>query len=79
MSMKINDKTTISLRQLREHFPEYIAAVNQGKSFTVLKRSKPVFQISPVADEGEWETVVDFTDVAKDGVPIDDVLRELEA
>lgn len=77
--MKTSDNNTISLRQLREHFPEYIDAINQGESFTVMKRSKPVFRIGPVADDGNWETIADFTTIDNKGVAADDILRELES
>ena len=69
--------STVSLKQLREEFPKYIEAIEKGQSFTVIKRSKPIFQISPVADEGEWQTIVDFTSIDSNGVSVDDILAEL--
>lgn len=68
---------TVSLKQLREEFPKYIDEIEKGKSFTVIKRSKPIFQIGPVSDEGEWQTIADFTAIDASGVPLDDILREL--
>lgn len=73
-------KTTtqsVSLKELREQFPKYIEAISRGQSFTVLKRSKPIFQINPLSDDGEWQTVVDFTEIDKNGVPADDILKQL--
>lgn len=70
-------QSTISLKQLREQFPQVIDSIARGQSYTVMKRSKPVFQISPVADEGQWQTIVDFTEIDKQGVPIEDVLKGL--
>ena len=67
----------VSLKELRENFPEYIDAVHKGQSFTVMKRSKPIFQINPIDDEGDWETVVDFTEIHKDGISADELLKEL--
>ena len=64
---------------------KYVAAVARGKSFLVMKRSRPVFQINPIkeislADDGPgWKTVVDFTKIRKGGVPIDDVLQALRS
>jgi antitoxin (DNA-binding transcriptional repressor) of toxin-antitoxin stability system len=68
---------TVSLKQLREGFPKYIDAVEKGQSFTVIKRSKPIFQIGPVADDGQWQTIADFTDIDSKGVAVDDILKEL--
>jgi antitoxin (DNA-binding transcriptional repressor) of toxin-antitoxin stability system len=75
MGMKTSN--TVSLKQLREEFPKYIEAIEKGQSFTVIKRSKPIFQINPVADDGEWQTIVDFTSIDADGVSADDILAEL--
>lgn len=69
--------TIVSLKELRENFPEFIEKVANGQSFTVVKRSKPIFQINPVQDEGEWETVIDFTEISKNGLPVDEVLKHL--
>jgi len=76
-------KTTniIGLKELRENTNNYIAQINKGKSFVVVRRSKPVFKMMPVdewGDEGNWETIVDFTKVKKGGVPIDEVLKSFE-
>lgn len=68
---------TISLKELREQFPKYIDAIAKGQSFTVVKRSKPIFQISPIADEGSWQTIADFTQIDNRGVSADDVLAQL--
>jgi len=56
----------------------YIAEVKRGKSFIVVRRSKPVLKISsPDEDEGIWEEVVDFTKIKKGGVSISDLLSRL--
>ncbi len=73
--MKTN--ALVSLKELREHFPEYIEQVSKGRSFTVVKRSKPIFQLNPVADEGTWETIIDFTEIDPRGVSADEVLKYL--
>lgn len=73
MSTKI-----IGLKELRENTETYIKAVEEkGDSFVVVRRSKPVFKISSVTEEGRWETVVDFTKIKKGGIKIDDVLSRL--
>lgn len=73
--------TIIGLKELRENTERYILAVKHGRSFTVIRRSKPIFRITPVdewGDEGVWETVIDFRDINERGVPISDVLHSLK-
>lgn len=73
--------TIIGLKELRENTERYISAVKRGRSFTVIRRSKPIFRITPVdewGDEGVWETVIDFRDINERGVPISDVLHSLK-
>ena len=69
----------VGLKELREDMETYIARVDQGESFTVVRRSRPVFKIAPVdEEESGWETVVDFTQFRKGGVPIDEVIARLQ-
>jgi antitoxin (DNA-binding transcriptional repressor) of toxin-antitoxin stability system len=78
MATKIN---SVGLREFRENTEKYISELKKGKSFTVLRRSHPVFNIVPAdtwGDEGAWETVVDFTKIRKNGVSAQDVLRALK-
>ena len=52
----------IGLRDLRENMDKYVAQINKGRSFTVVRRSRPVFKIVPPSEDTEkWETVIDFT------------------
>jgi len=74
----LDHENTISLKELRDKFPKYIEAINSGRSFTVVKRSKPIFLISPISDDGQWTTIIDFTKLADDGVPANDILKALE-
>lgn len=67
---------TVTLRELRENVAKYAARIGRGESFVVLKRSKPLFKISPV-DEGHWEEVIDFTKLRRGGVAIDEILSRL--
>jgi len=69
----------VSLRELREQFPKYIDAVAKGRSFMVVKRSKPIFQITPIGEEEGWETVIDFTQIRKGGVNVQKVLSRIRA
>ena len=68
--------TTITLKQLRTDLPAVIDAVAKGKSFTVIKRSKPVFDITPPEDE-EWG--IDFRDAEHpNGIPMGEFLSIME-
>ncbi len=78
--MSTNDATNlVSLKELREQFPRYIDAVSKGRSFIVVKRSRPIFQITPINDDEAWETVVDFTQIKKGGVNIQELLSRVQA
>ena len=67
----------VGLKELRENIENYIAQVKKGKSFTVVRRSKPVFTIAPTEGAGIWEPILDFTKIKKGGVPIADLLSRL--
>jgi antitoxin (DNA-binding transcriptional repressor) of toxin-antitoxin stability system len=69
----------VGLKDLRENIEKYSSLVNKGMSFTVVRRSKPIFIISPVSNEEEmdWESVVDFTKLKRGGIKIDDILKRL--
>ncbi|MFA6414825.1 MAG: type II toxin-antitoxin system prevent-host-death family antitoxin [Candidatus Paceibacterota bacterium] len=71
----------IGLKDLRENMSTYIKHAEEGKSFTVVRRSRPIFKLVPVdewGDEGAWETVLDFRKINPRGVPVDDVIASLE-
>ncbi|MEK7651966.1 MAG: hypothetical protein AAB351_02045 [Patescibacteria group bacterium] len=66
----------IGLKEFRTNVESYAKKVNLGQSFIILKKSKPVFKISPI-DEGGWEEVLDFTKIRKGGVDIKDLISRL--
>jgi len=68
----------IGLKELRENAGKYISEVGKGKSFTVVRRSRPVFRITPPDEDGNWETVADFTEIKKGGVSARDILDSLK-
>lgn len=74
-----NKQNIIGLKDLRLKTEEYIRRVDKGESFTVVKRSKPIFKIVPFhdVDEGIWETVLDFTELDPKGVLAKDVIKAL--
>ena len=71
------DKTIVGVKELRQNLDNYISQVQKGKVFTIIKRSKPVFKISPVDNEEMWEEVVDFTKIKKGGVKIEEILSRI--
>lgn len=63
---------------MRENIDTYIAEVKKGRSFTVVRRSKPVLKISSPGDESDlWEQVVDFTKIRKGGIALGDLLSRI--
>ena len=68
--------TIVSLKDLRLNMARYAAAVAKGQSFLVVKRSSPLFRITP-ADEVGWERVIDFTKIKRGGVSADDLFQRL--
>ena len=69
----------VGLKELRTDTESYINKVKKGESFVVVRRSKPIFKVSPIDEEdGVFrETVVDFTKIKKGGVALEDVLANL--
>ena len=68
----------INLKDLRENVTKYASRIDKGDSFIVMRRSKPLFKICPVDEDG-WETVIDFTQFRKGGMPVNEVIRALTA
>ncbi|MDO8183629.1 MAG: hypothetical protein Q7T49_01405 [bacterium] len=69
----------INLKELRENADTYINAVAKGRSFLVMRKSKPIFRLSPVdSDEEAWESVIDFTKLRPGGIPLEELLYRLE-
>lgn len=69
----------VGLKELRENMESYISQVEKGKSFLIVRKSKPIFKVVPIEEENDekWETMVDFTKIRKGGVPIEEVLKNL--
>lgn len=73
-------KNIVGLKELRENVDIYISEVQKGKSFIVVRRSKPVFKIaSPDESDTQWETIVDFTEFCKEGIPAGQLLKKLRS
>ena len=56
---------TLSIKELRENIAQYADQVEKGKSFIVMRRSKPAFRIVPYNDDEGYETLIDFTEGGK--------------
>ena len=68
----------VGLKELRNNIETYIQKVNRGESFTVVRRSEPVFKISGAEeDENLWETVIDFTKIKTGGVALNELISRL--
>jgi len=67
----------IALKDLRLNMEKYATEVKAGKSFIVLKQSKPLFKITPIDDDDSWEEVINFTKIKKGGVDLDALLAAL--
>lgn len=76
----MKSKTIIGLKELRENTEAYIKRVNRGESIIVMRRSTPLFRLTPIdAEETGWESVADFTALDENGVSARDVLASLRA
>lgn len=73
-SMKLN---FVILEDLRGNIEEYIVLLKKACNFSVLKKSCPVFKITPPVNDELWEEAIDFTKIKKGGVDIDELLRRL--
>lgn len=78
-----NKQNIINLKELRQNMSDYISRVNKGESFTVLKRSKPAFKLSPIDTtdndkESAWETIIDFTEIDEEGVSGREILKKIK-
>ncbi len=68
----------IGLKELRENMEKYTKLIKSGESLIVLRRSVPLFRISPVEEkEEEWEEIIDFTKIKKGGIDIKDILSRI--
>lgn len=78
--MALTKEKIVGVKELRENLEKFIVRINKGESFTVVRRSKPVFVISPPGEtiDGRWELIADFTKIHPKGVDIRDIIAALE-
>ena len=71
-------KNIIGLKEFRENTETYIKRIDRGESILVVRRSTPLFRLTPVdAEEVGWETVADFTTIDDKGISARDILATL--
>lgn len=70
-------KYIVGLKELRTNIETYVSKIEKGQSFIVIRKSKPIFKIVPPETEEQWETIVDFTAVNKNGLPAKKILKSL--
>lgn len=74
----MNLKNIIGLKEFRENTETYIKRISRGESITVMRRSTPLFRLTPVdTEELGWETIADFTTISEKGVSARDLLVSL--
>ena len=82
MITKTKQSNIIGLKDLRLNLEKYIRLIQKGHSFTVVRKSSPVFKLEPTdewGDEGTWETVADFSDFGPEGgILASDLLKSLK-
>jgi prevent-host-death family protein len=80
MSTRLKKETIVGLKELRENMEVYIKRVNKGESVTVFRKNVPLFRLAPIDEDydGQWETVINFTEIDKKGVPVEEVLASLK-
>ena len=62
---------------MRLNIQKYASLIEEGESFVVVRKSRPIFKIVPPESEDQWEAVVDFTKINKNGVAVKEILKEL--
>jgi antitoxin (DNA-binding transcriptional repressor) of toxin-antitoxin stability system len=70
-------ETIIGLKEFRSDVGKVASEVAKGRTFVVVRRSKPLFRVAPVEEEPQWETAADFTRIEKGGVNIKEILKRL--
>ena len=67
----------VALKELRLNMDKYATEVKAGKTFIVLKQSKPLFKLTPLDEDDQWEEVINFAKIKKGGVNINELLAAL--
>ena len=70
-------KSIVGLKELRTNMENYISKIEKGRSFVIVRKSKPIFKIVSPDSEDQWETVANFTKISKRGVDAKKILKAL--
>lgn len=71
-------ETIVGLKEVREHIGRFVEGTRKGRSFIVVRKSKPLFRLAPLREKAEqWEEAVDFSKIRKGGVDIKELLSRL--
>ncbi len=72
----------IGLKDLRINMDKYIKAVDKGQSFTVVRRSKPIFAVTPLDEWGDpvgvWKPLLDFRELDPKGVEVEKIIAAIK-
>lgn len=71
-------KNLVTLKDFRQDVAKYADRVAKGESLIITKRSRPLFRLEPV-EEGDWETVIDFTKFRRGGISASELLTMLQS
>ena len=61
----------VGLKEFRSNIEKYASQTQEGRSFVVLKRNKPIFKVVSTDD------TIDLTEIKKGGVSVDFILKAL--
>jgi antitoxin (DNA-binding transcriptional repressor) of toxin-antitoxin stability system len=82
MNTQTKQSNIIGLKDLRLNIEKYIKLIQKGHSFTVIRKSNPVFKLEPIdkwGDEGTWDIIADFSSLQpENGIPMSDLLIKLK-
>ncbi len=65
----------LAFKEFRLNAPKYIARLEKGESFLVMKRSRPAFRLEPV--EEVWENIGDFSKMPGGGISVEKLIKAL--
>ena len=71
----------VGLKELRANMETYISRVDAGETITVCRRSKPLFNLTPIDEWGEsgWNDVIDFRDSKGRGIDAAELLQAMKS
>ena len=76
--MKKYKANIINFKELRENAEVYIREVKKGQSFLVMRRSTPIFRITP-PDEGIQNKTLKFSKGKIEGVSVEKLLELIQS